>query len=92
MRIIAISKKNNNYFHNSRIDLAKVELSESDNLISNRLGRLSKSRKHKRNSNSALVQKLKRRRLVFLEDSPDYCRSNSTVGFPGNNIKFTLPK
>ena len=83
MRIIAISKKNNNYFHNSRIDLAKVELSESDNLISNRLGRLSKSRKHKRNSNSALVQKLKRRRLVFLEDSPDYCRSNSTVGFPG---------
>ena len=86
MRIIAISKNNNNYFHNSRIDLAKVELSESDNLISNRLGRLSKSRKHKRNSNSALVQKLKRRRLVFLEDSPDYCRSNSTVGFPGNYL------
>ena len=69
-----------------------MELSESDNLISNRLGRLSKSRKHKRNSNSALVQKLKRRRLVFLEDSPDYCRSNSTVGFPGNNIECTLPK
>ena len=88
MRIIAISKKNNNYFHNSRIDLAKVELSESDNLISNRLGRLSKSRKHKRNSNSALVQKLKRRRLVFLEDSPDYCRSNSTVGLPGKELYF----
>jgi wingless-type MMTV integration site family protein 8 len=56
--------------------------------------RVGKSRKNRRNSNSnaaaaaanqhsEMLRKLKRRKLVFLDESPDYCRNNSTAGFPG---------
>ena len=38
------------------------------------------------NDRSTFLKKLKKRRLVFLDESPDYCRQNSTAGFPG---KFT---
>lgn len=34
-------------------------------------------------SRSDLQKKIKKRRLVFLDESPNYCRPNETTGYPG---------
>ena len=67
-----------------RIDLAQT-INRDDNLLSNNIDlsrRLRRSRKSIE-SPQKLQKKLKKRRLVFLDDSPNYCRRNSTAGFPG---------
>ena len=71
-----------------KIDLAKIEKTEN-NLISNRLESFNNLRRHRKRSSNHdekrkdLQRKIKKRRLVFLDDSPDYCRRNNTAGFPG---------
>ena len=45
-----------------------------------------------RKNNHNLVNKLKKRRLVFLDESPDYCRRNATAGFPGKILEQFLKK
>merc|ERR1712110_151851 len=50
---------------------------------SNRNRRKSRSESRAESKKAKLLKKLKKRRLVFLDESPDYCRPNSTAGFPG---------
>ena len=45
--------------------------------------RKSRSESRAESKKAKLLKKLKKRRLVFLDESPDYCRPNSTAGFPG---------
>ena len=82
-----------------KIDLAEIEKShqESNNLLSNHLESAASSyttlrRRHRKSLQvepstdsfrSNLEKKIKKRRLVFLDESPNYCRRNSTAGFPG---------
>ena len=70
-----------------RIDLVNSESVNEVNMISNRLGRSSRSsRDHHKKSKPNLAKKLKRRRLVFLDESPDYCSANITGGAEGKYI------
>lgn len=76
------------YKHALRIDLSKT-IDREDNLLSNRLDirrrlrRTSPARKSKSMKQENLKKKLKKRRLVFLDESPDYCHQNATAGYPG---------
>ena len=70
-----------------RIDLSKT-IDREDNLLSNRLDirrrlRRTSPRKSKSMKQENLKKKLKKRRLVFLDESPDYCHQNATAGYPG---------
>ena len=70
-----------------RIDLSKT-IDREDNLLSNRLDirrrlRRTSPRKSKSMKPENLKKKLKKRRLVFLDESPDYCHQNATAGYPG---------
>ena len=66
------------------IDLRK-ELSNINDvfLLNFRNRRKSRSESRAESKKAKLLKKLKKRRLVFLDESPDYCRPNSTAGFPG---------
>ena len=70
-----------------KIDLSKT-MEREDNYLSNRLDIRRRLRRTSRKSKSMesrenLKKKLKKRRLVFLDDSPDYCHENVTAGYPG---------
>ena len=65
-----------------RVDFDNGSLDRSDNSLSNRIGRTTRVggntpiERFRRKSS----KKLKKRKLVFIEDSPDYCRKNVTAG------------
>jgi hypothetical protein len=55
-------------------------LDHSDNLLSNRIGRTTMNENIPIERFRRKSKKLRKRHLVFIEDSPDYCRRNATAG------------
>ena len=62
---------------------------EDARIISNNVGRRSltnakdRSKKSERSIAQKSAKNIKKRKLVFLETSPDYCRVNPVLGYPG---------
>lgn len=72
-----------------RVDYDDDNSDQLDNLMSNRIERrVPRNQRDKRRSARAETltgsqQKVKKRKLVFLQSSPDYCRMNVTAGYKG---------
>ena len=50
--------------------------------MSNRIDRVPRNqRDRRRTARAGTRQKVKKRKLVFLKSSPDYCRMNATAGY-----------
>lgn len=62
-----------------RVDYNAGALDRPENLLSNRIDRAPRSQRVAR----AQQQQVKKRKLVFLQSSPDYCRMNVTAGYKG---------
>ena len=61
-------------------------LDKLDNLMSNRIERVPRYQRDRRamqERKKKLKTKVKKRKLVFLKSSPDYCRMNVTAGYKG---------
>ena len=71
---------NNIFLFNFRVDFDNGFLDRSDNSLSNRIGRTARGGNTPIERFRRKSQKLKKRKLVFIEDSPDYCRKNATAG------------
>ena len=68
-----------------RVDYNGGGLDSRDNLLSNRIDRVPRYQRDRRAMREQLKkkQKVKARKLVFLQSSPDYCRMNATRGYKG---------
>ena len=67
-----------------RVDYNKGILDKLQNLISNRIEPVPRqARSGKRGAGRRNSEKVKKRKLVFLQNSPDYCRMNATAGYKG---------
>ena len=69
----------------SRVDYNAGALDRLENLMSNRIDRVPRNQRDRRRTARAQTQqKVKKRKLVFLQSSPDYCRMNATAGYKVN--------
>jgi len=66
-----------------RVDYNAGNLQRPGSLLSNRIDRTSRAQRVARAQAAPAEQRVKRRKLVFLASSPDYCRRNSTAGYRG---------
>ena len=69
-----------------RVDYNNGGLDKLDNLMSNRIERVPRYQRDRRamqERKKKLKTKVKKRKLVFLKSSPDYCRMNVTAGYKG---------
>jgi len=72
-----------------RVDYNAGSLDRPENLLSNRIDRAPRSQRVARAQVFPQQQQVKKRKLVFLQSSPDYCRSpdlhrmNATAGYKG---------
>lgn len=67
-----------------RVDYNAGALDRLENLMSNRIDRVPRNQRDRRRTARAQTQqKVKKRKLVFLQSSPDYCRMNATAGYKG---------
>ena len=64
-----------------RVDLAGEEAGRRESLASNRIERGAPHRGSAAGAGAVLGQRVKRRALVFLQSSPDYCQPNATEGY-----------
>ena len=66
-----------------RVDYNNGDLDKLDNLMSNRIDRVPRHQRDRRamREQQKLKKKVKKRKLVFLQSSPDYCRMNVTAGY-----------
>jgi len=69
-----------------RVDYNDGDLDMLDNLMSNRIDRVPRHQRDRRammEKKQKLKRQVKKRKLVFLQSSPDYCRMNTTSGYKG---------
>jgi len=68
-----------------RVDYNAGALDRPENLLSNRIDRAPRSQRVARAQGfpQQQQQQVKKRKLVFLQSSPDYCRMNVTAGYKG---------
>ena len=67
-----------------RVDYSQGGLDSRDNVMSNRIDRVpryQRDRRAMREKQKKLKTQVKKRKLVFLQSSPDYCRMNMTAGY-----------
>ena len=66
------------------MDYNDDDLDMLDNLMSNRIDRVPRHQRDRRammEKKQKLKRQVKKRKLVFLQSSPDYCRMNTTSGY-----------
>lgn len=64
-----------------RVDYNDGGLDRPENLLSNRIDRVPRQRDRRAMEARKVKKKVKKRKLVFLHSSPDYCRMNITAGY-----------
>ena len=64
-----------------RVDYNDGELDRPENLMSNRIDRVPRQRDRRAMEARKVKKTVKKRKLVFLQSSPDYCRMNITAGY-----------
>ena len=70
-----------------RVDYNDGELDRPENLMSNRIDRVPRQRDRRAMEARKVKKTVKKRKLVFLQSSPDYCRMNITAGYKVNRNK-----
>ena len=67
-----------------RVDYNDGQLDRPENLMSNRIDRVPRQRDRRAMEARKVKKTVKKRKLVFLQSSPDYCRMNITAGYKVN--------